>query len=127
MKMIARAATGCYAGHPRTRHFIRWLLTNGYREQPRHPHNAAHLHLNLEKSYRGRGVALRLWRAYEEQLDAAGVENCYGAFFSWPKRRPETVYARLGFSVFDRKPTTIFRPEIQEPVEVVCVHGKVAP
>jgi len=126
MKMMTRAATGRYARHPRTRHFIRWLLMNGYREQPRHPDNAAHLHLNLEKSYRGRDLGLRLWQAYEEQLARARIQNCYGAFFSWPQRRPESVYSRLGFSVFDRKLTTIFSPEIPDPVEVVCVHKKLA-
>ncbi|HEX3624450.1 MAG TPA: GNAT family N-acetyltransferase [Verrucomicrobiae bacterium] len=126
MKMIARAAKGCYAGHPRSRHFIRWLLTSGYREQPKHPGNAAHLHLNVEKSHRGHGLGLRLWRAFELQLENAGVQNCYGAFFSRPRRRPETVYSRLGFSVFDRKATTIFQPEVSEPVEVVCVHRKFA-
>ena len=126
MKMMTRAATGRYARHPRTRHFIRWLLLNGYREQPRHPDNAAHLHLNLEKSYRGRDLGLRLWQAYEEQLARARIQNCYGAFFSWPKRRPEAVYSRLGFSVFDRKLTTIFSPEIPDTVEVVCVHKKLA-
>ncbi|HEY1789115.1 MAG TPA: GNAT family N-acetyltransferase [Verrucomicrobiae bacterium] len=126
MKMITRAAKGCYASHPRSRHFIRWLLTSGFREQPKHPDNAAHLHLNVEKSYRGHGLGLRLWQAFEQQLDRAGVRNCYGAFFSRPKRRPEAVYSRLGFSVFDRKATTIFHPEVSEPVEIVCVHRKAA-
>ncbi|MGH7940161.1 MAG: GNAT family N-acetyltransferase [Limisphaerales bacterium] len=126
VKMITRAATGCYAGHARSRHFIRWLLTNGYREQPKHPEKAAHLHLNVERSHRGRGLGLRLWRAFEQQLEEAGMRNCYGAFFSHRRRRPEAVYSKLGFSVFDRKTTTIFQPEISEPVEIVCVHRKVA-
>ena len=126
MKMVTRAATGCYARHPRSRHFIRWLITNGYREQPRHPENAAHLHFNIEKSHRGHDLGRRLWRAYEEQLDDAGIGNCYGAFFSWPKHRPEAVYSRFGFSVFDRKLTTMFQPEIADPVEVVCVQKKIA-
>jgi GNAT superfamily N-acetyltransferase len=125
MKMITRAATGCYSGHPRSRHFVRWLLTSGYREQPKHPDNSAHLHLNVEKLHRGHGLGLRLWRAFEQQLESAGIRTCYGAFFSRPRRRPEAVYSRLGFSVFDRKATTIFQPEVSEPVEVVCVHRKV--
>jgi GNAT superfamily N-acetyltransferase len=125
MKMIARAATGRYARHPRTKHFIRWLLTNGYWEQPKCPEDAAHLHVDIEKSWRGRGIGCRLWRTYETQLCDDGVKHYYGAFFSWPKRRPESVYSRFGFSVFDRKPTTIFRPEISEPVEVVCVQKKI--
>jgi len=126
VKMITRAAKGCYSGHPRSRHFIRWLLTNGYREQPKHPENAAHLHLNVEKTHRGHGLGLRLWQAFEQQLIRAGIRNCYGAFFSRPRRRPEAVYSRLGFSVFDRKATTIFQPEVSEPVEIVCVHRKAA-
>jgi ribosomal protein S18 acetylase RimI-like enzyme len=124
MKMIARAATGQYARHPRNKHFIRWLLTSGYREQPRHPDRAAHLHLDIEKDYRGHGLACRLWRAFEKQLEHSNVEHCYGAFFSWGKRRPENGYSRFGFSVFDRRLTTIFHPEISDPVEVVCVQKK---
>jgi GNAT superfamily N-acetyltransferase len=126
VKMITRAAKGCYATHPRSRHFIRWLLTSGYREQPKHPDKAAHLHLNVEKSHRGHGLGLRLWRAFEQQLENAGIRTCYGAFFSRPRRRPEAVYSRMGFSVFDRKATTIFQPEVNEPLEIVCVHRKVA-
>ncbi|MGH7979279.1 MAG: hypothetical protein ACREE6_07880 [Limisphaerales bacterium] len=122
VKMIKRAATGYYSAHPRSRHFIRWLLMSGIREQPKHPGNAAHLHLNVERTHRGRGVGLRLWRAFDRQLDDAGIRNCYGAFFSHRRRRPEAIYSRLGFSVFDRKTTTIFQPEITEPVEIVCVH-----
>lgn len=125
MKMIARSLTGRYARHPRTKHFIRWLLTHGYREQPRHPDRAAHLHFDIEKPYRGNGVGRKLWRTYETRLRDAGVERCYGAFFSCPKRRPELVYARFGCSVYDRKPTTIF-PEISGPVEIVCVQKKLA-
>ncbi|HEU6448607.1 MAG TPA: hypothetical protein VFV23_09250 [Verrucomicrobiae bacterium] len=126
IKMILRAAAGRYAQHPRTKHFIRWLLTNGYREQPKHPNRAAHLHVDIDRQYRGHGLAYRLWLAYEGQLHAAGVKQCYGAFFSWPKRRPENGYSRFGFSVFDRKPTTMFQPDISDPVEVVCVHKKMA-
>lgn len=125
LKMIFRSITGRYAKHPRTNKFIRWLLTSGYREQPRHPAGAAHLHLNIKKSYRGFGLGPRLWHAYETQLQAAGVRHCYGAFFSYPQRRPEQIYSRFGFSIFDRKPTVIFQPEISEPVEVVCVQKKI--
>ncbi len=120
-KMLLRLASGRYSGHRRSRTFIRWLLTVGYREQPRHPRNAAHLHCDLACGFRGRGILKRLWDVYEERLRLAGVSHCYGAFFSHPRRRPEAVYARYGFSVFDRKRTTIFEPEIVEPVEVVCV------
>ncbi len=121
-KMLFRLATGRYARHSRSRRFVRWLFTSGFREQPRHPADAAHLHWDLQKGFRGRGICLRLWEAYEKMLRAAGVKGCYGSFFSFPRRRPENVYARYGFRVFDRKPTTLFQPDLPEPVEVVCVH-----
>lgn len=124
-KMLYNLLTGRYARHPRSRYFVRWLLTSGYQEQPKHPPGAAHLHMDLDDRFRGRGIARRLWRTYEQRLRSAGIKECYGAFFSHPHRRPESVYARYGFSVFDRKRTTVFEPEIPD-VEVVCVH-KVLP
>jgi ribosomal protein S18 acetylase RimI-like enzyme len=124
-KMLLRLAAGCYADHPRSRRFVRWLLTAGFREQPRHPARAAHLHWDVEKNYRGRGVPQRLWAVYAQKLRGVGTRECYGAFFSYPGRRPELVYARYGFRVFDRKRTTLFEPELAEPVEVVCVHRAV--
>jgi GNAT superfamily N-acetyltransferase len=127
MKMLGRFATGRYAKHPRSRRFIRWLLTSGFWEQPRHPASAAHLHWEIEKNHRGKGIARLFWMAYEKKLRAAGVKQCYGAFFSHPGRQPEHVYARFGFSVFDRKRTTLFEPEISEPVDVVCVQKVLQP
>jgi ribosomal protein S18 acetylase RimI-like enzyme len=121
VKMLLRLATGKYASHPRSRRFIRWLLFSGYREQPKHPRDAAHLHFDLDQNFRGRGVGFRLWNDYQKRLKDAGVKHCYGAFFSHAKRRPEVAYSRYGFGVYDRRPTTMFQPEVMDPVEVVCV------
>lgn len=120
-KMIGRLAMGHYANHPRSKKFIRWLFTSGLSEQPKHPAGAAHLHFNIDQRHRGRGIAARLWKAYQERLREVGVSKCYGAFFSCPKRRPEAAYGRYGFTVYDRRRTTLFEPEISDPVEVVCV------
>jgi ribosomal protein S18 acetylase RimI-like enzyme len=120
-KMSWRLAGGCYARHAPSRRFVRWLFTAGLQEQPRKPPGAAHLHMDVDARYRGCGVARRLWQLYERRLRAAGVERCYGAFYSHPRRRPEFAYARYGFRVYDRRPTTLFAPDLREPVEVVCV------
>jgi GNAT superfamily N-acetyltransferase len=124
LRMLWRLARGRYAQHPRSRQFIRWLLSAGLREQPKHPRGAAHLHIQVDKDHRGRGVALLLWQAYERRLRAAGIKQCYGAFFSHPRRRPELAYVRYGFTVFDRRRTTLFEPEVRDAVEVVCVCKK---
>jgi GNAT superfamily N-acetyltransferase len=120
-KMLLRLAAGRYKGHPRSRRFIRWLLTTGFWEQPRHPHPASHLHLQVDQKHRGGNVARRLWESYEGRIREIGINQCYGAFFSRPERRPELAYSRFGFRVFDRRRTTLFEPEVSEPVEVVCV------
>ncbi len=123
-RMLFNLLTGRYAQHPRSGQFVRWLLTAGFREQPKHPADAAHLHWDLDHHFRGRGICRRLWEVYEARLKKVGVEHCYGSFFSYRRRRPEAVYARYGFTVFDRRQTTLFRAEIPEPVEVVCVHKR---
>ncbi|EEF57805.1 GNAT family N-acetyltransferase [Pedosphaera parvula] len=120
-KMGFRFATGRYANHARSRKFVRWLFTAGMKEQPKHPDGAAHLHLDIDARYRGRGIGRKLWETYEQRLRGVGIERCYGAFFSHPGRRPESAYARFGFTVFDRRRTTMFEPDIPHPVEVVCV------
>jgi len=123
-QMVFRLATGRYARHRRSRQFVRWVLASGFWEQPKHPKDAAHFHFNIHKHYRGRGLGRRLWKVYEERLHSAGVKQCYGAFFSCPQRRPESVYARYGFTVFDRRQTTLFAPEVRDPVECVCMHKR---
>lgn len=119
-KMLLRLAGGRYSDHPRSRRFIYWLLTAGFREQPKHPANAAHLHLQVGRDHRACGVGRRLWKHYEARLQEIGVTKCYGAFYSLANRRPEVAYTRYGFRVFDRRRTTLFEPEIRGPVEVVC-------
>jgi hypothetical protein len=117
LKILGRFAAGRYARHPRSRRFIRWLLTAGFWEQPKHPARAAHLHFEIDKHHRGQGLARLFWLTYENKF----------AFFSHPDRHPELVYSRFGFSVFDRKRTTMFEPEMPEPVEVVCVQKVLEP
>ena len=122
IKMLFRLITGKYSDHPRSKRYIRWVLAKGLKEQPKHPENAAHLHLNLKRIYRGRTIAKQMWLIYEEMLKAAGVGQYYAEFYSYSRHRPERVYARYGFKFFDRCETTMFRPEIRIPVYVVCLN-----
>jgi hypothetical protein len=125
-KMLTRHLTGKYADHPRSEQFVRWVLTKGLMERPKHPEGAAHLHLNLEKAYRLGTVALRLWSRFEQMLRSAGIDHYYAQFFSCDRRHPELVYSRYGFLLYDRVETTIFQPEIPSPVSIVCAHKRLA-
>ena len=120
-KMLLRLFGGRYRDHPRSKQFVRWVLLKGITERPKHPNHASHLHFNLIRAYRGRTIANHLWSNFETMLRSAGVNQCYGEFYSYARRRPEIVYSRYGFRLFDRCETTIFQPEIQEPISVVCM------
>jgi hypothetical protein len=124
-RMLSRLLTNRYSEHPRSEHFVRWLLARGLIEQPRHPEGAAHLHMNLEKPFRRGSVARRLLAMYEDMLFAAGIVHYYAKFFSCPQRNPENMYRRCGFQIYDRVETTIFKPEVADAVSVVCIHKKI--
>jgi hypothetical protein len=123
-KMLGRLLTGKYGDHPRSEQFVRWVLARGLLEQPKHPDGAAHLHLNLERPLRWGSVARRLLATFEGMVLAAGKDHYYVKFFSCPQRNPERMYDRLGFQIYDRVETTIFRPEIADPVYTVCSHKR---
>jgi hypothetical protein len=123
-RMLAKLVTGKYADHPRSEQFVRWVLTTGLRELPKHPENAAHLHFNIERGFRGRTIGMHIWLAFENMLREGSVGQYYGEFFSYSGRQPEHTYARYGFVEYDRRETTLFYPEITDTVYVVCVRKK---
>ncbi len=123
-KMLSRLLTGKYADHPRSEQFVRWVLVRGVMEQPRHPENAGHLHMNLERPLRWGSVARRLLARYEDMLAAADLDHYYVKFFSCSRRNPERMYQRLKFEVYDRVCSTIFQPEVMGTLSVVCAHKR---
>jgi hypothetical protein len=123
-KMISRLLTGRYADHPRSEQFVRWVLVRGLMEQPKHPENAGHLHMNLERPLRWGSVARRLLAMYEEMLAAADLDHYYVKFFSCSQRNPERMYHRLKFEIYDRVLSTIFQPEVPGSLSVVCALKK---
>jgi hypothetical protein len=123
-RMLSRLLTGKYTDHPRSEQFVRWVLVRGVMEQPRHPENAGHLHMNLERPLRWGSVARRLLAMYEEMLSAADLDSYYVKFFSCSQRNPERMYHRLKFEIYDRVLSTIFHPEVPVTLSVVCAHKK---
>jgi hypothetical protein len=123
-KMLSRLLTGKYSHHPRSEQFVRWVLTKGLMEQPKHPEEAGHLHVNLERPLRRGLVARSLLLTFEDMLASAGIDHYYAKFFSCRQRNPERMYGRLGFQVYDRMVSSIFQPEILDPVNIVCTHKR---
>jgi len=56
IKATGNKFIGGYDRYPRTKLFVNWMLVRSLFERPKHPKDAAHLHINLEKKYRGNGI-----------------------------------------------------------------------
>ncbi|MFN7140889.1 MAG: GNAT family N-acetyltransferase [Limisphaerales bacterium] len=120
-RMLMNLARGRYSDHPSSRKFVQWIFCSGWKERPKHPAGAAHLHFNVRKRFRGRGIGPRLWKAFEDRLREHQIRSYYGEFFSCDLRRPEKIYTRYGFKEFDRRKTTLFSDALDLPVEIVCM------
>jgi hypothetical protein len=92
--MLSRLLTGKYSFHPHSEQFVLWLLVKGLTEQPKHPENAGHLHMNLERPLRWGSVA-RLLAMYEEMLFAAEIDHYYVKFFFLLPAEPGTHVSPL--------------------------------
>ena len=123
-RMLARLLTGKYNHHPRSKKFVRWVLNRGLMELPTQPKNAAHLHMNFHSSYRGGLVAKRLWLLFEKMLQEKGVEKYYAQIYSCSERHPIQIYYRYGFTLFDQKITTMFKPDIPKPLHIICIEKR---
>lgn len=123
-KMLQRLISGRYSIHPRSEQFVRWIFSKGFKEQPKHPKYAGHLHMNLERPLRRGTVALHMLKIYEDMLKAIAVNHYYIKFFSCRQRNLERFYHRLRFEIYDRVASTIFRPEVSDNSYIVCAHKK---
>jgi len=121
-KMIFRTITGRYSQHQRSKKFAKWVLFKGLFELPKHPKNASHLHINIARECRGGDLGLQLLSEYENMLHARGIDHYYGEIFSSETRRKENLYRRLGFQIFDKVKTTIFEPEVTDPLYLMSIH-----
>jgi len=113
---------GKYAHHKRTREFIKWALTKGLFQVPKHPKNAAHLHMNIKEGYRNQGIGHKLLKEYEKMLIQEGVYHYYGDVISSNIKRTIDLFKKLGFDFYSRVKITAFESEIKEPLYIMCIH-----
>lgn len=109
-KVAWRFATGRYgkAG----RRFLRWFVTRSWRETPKAPKGAAHLHFNAVPGHRNTGAMLALFKLFYQRLQESGVDTVYGQIQTGAggedSRRSEKLFARWGFHPYDRRRVSKF-------------------
>jgi hypothetical protein len=105
----------------RSRRFIRWLITNGWREVPAAPSRTPHFHINLLPEARKVSTTRALMSAYLSYLYRCGEKRVYGQIVTFESRRGEKMFERYGFRVMNRAEITKYRTLYPESVYLSTV------
>ena len=102
------------------RFFLKHVILNGERERPRHPQSGAHWHFQVDKELRGQGVGTALLQRFIREAIDADFELIWAEVTSYPEKPPEYFLDR-GWSIYDARPTDIFRDKVDFPVQTLCI------
>jgi hypothetical protein len=105
----------------RSRRFIRWTVTNGWREVPARPRRTPHFHINLLPEARKMSTTRALISAYLSYLYRCGEKRVYGQIVTFESRRGEKMFERYGFNVINRGEITKYRALYPESVYLSTV------
>jgi hypothetical protein len=118
-KVAWRLLTGRYDA--KSRSFLWWIVTKGWRETPPSPPNAAHFHFNSLKEHRKMGIARDLVVTLLENLKKHRVSLVYGQMMTYNSRRTERVYEYLGWKVISKKRVTKYEGKIDKEMYLTTI------
>lgn len=104
-----------------SRKFVRWVLTQAWREVPAAPRRTAHFHVNLLPEARGVATTRALLDSYLQYLHAHGERTVYGQMVVFQDRRSTKMFERYGFRVLNKLQITKYRDLHPEPVYLCTV------
>ena len=105
----------------RSRRFIRWMISHGWREVPAAPRRTPHFHINLHPEARKMSTTRALISAYLSYLYRCGEKHVYGQIATFESRRGEKMFERYGFKVMNRSEITKYKAFYPEPVYLSTV------
>src|SRR6266403_625138 len=105
----------------RSRRFIRWMITHGWREVPAAPRRTPHFHINLLPDARKMSTTRALMSAYLSYLYRSGEKRVYGQIVTFESRRGEKMFERYGFKVLNRAEITKYKAFYPESVYLSTV------
>jgi ribosomal protein S18 acetylase RimI-like enzyme len=79
----------------------------------------AHLHINVDSAWRGRGLGQRLMETYLQQLRELGVQGVYLETTSLNEAACR-LYEKMGFRLLDTRPDRFWAKWFRHPVENRC-------
>jgi hypothetical protein len=105
----------------RSRRFIRWMISHGWREVPAAPRRTPHFHVNLLPDARKVSTTRALISAYLSYLYRCGEKRVYGQIVTFESRRGEKMFERYGFRVMNRAEITKYKAFYPESVYLSTV------
>jgi hypothetical protein len=105
----------------RSRRFIRWMISHGWREVPAAPRRTPHFHINLLPEARKISTTRALISAYLSYLYRCGEKRVYGQIVTFESRRGEKMFERYGFRVLNRAEITKYKAFYPESVYLSTV------
>jgi hypothetical protein len=121
VSLFFKALTRYFRYNDRSRRFIRWTLTHGWREVPAAPRRVPHFHINLLPDARKVSTTRALISAYLSYLYRRGEKRVYGQIVTFDSRRGEKMFERYGFTVLNRGEITKYRAFYPESVYLSTV------
>ena len=104
-----------------SRKFVRWVLTQAWREVPAAPRRTAHFHVNLLPDARQVATTRALLDAYLAYLHKKGERAVYGQMVVFQDRRSTKMFERYGFRVLNKARISKYDDVHPEPVYLCTV------
>jgi hypothetical protein len=121
IRLFVRALARYSGYNDRSRRFIRWMISHGWREVPAAPRRTPHFHINLLADARKMSTTRALMSAYLSYLYRCGEKRVYGQIVTFESRRGEKMFERYGFRVMNRAEITKYKAFYPESVYLSTV------
>lgn len=126
LRLLAKGASRYRRYNSASKKFIRWILTQAWREVPAVPRRAAHFHFNILPDSRKLATTRALTEAYFEHLRTHGEKRVYGQVVVFEDRRGAKLFERYGFKVLNKSEITKYRDLHPERVYLCTVIKELA-
>src|SRR6266446_828311 len=109
LRLLAKGAFRYPSYNAASKKFIRWILTQAWREVPAAPRRTAHFHFNVLPESRQLASTKALTEAYFGHLRANGEKRVYGQIVVFEDRRGAKLFERYGFKILNKSEITKYR------------------
>ena len=103
-----------------TRLFAAHVIIKGEKERPEHPPSGVHWHFQVADDFRGKGIGSKLLRRFVGDAISTDFGLIWAEVSAYPQK-PAKYFEDRGWSIFDAKPTELFKDHVEFPVETLCI------